>query len=83
MKTSRAYVRKAVEAVLETDAKTATVFMAPNQIIRATRRMYKRGNSRGPTEVLLTLGKPNYKERNLIKVYKATKQKFPITRVQF
>lgn len=62
------------EAVLAHNAKSAVQFLSEKLVIRATRRLYGKKIRKGPIEVLISLGKPNYQERNFIKRQKSKKQ---------
>jgi len=73
---------KVVEILLESGARTATKYLSARQIVRATRRTYRRGGGNGRTEILLTIGAPNYKERDFIKQCRAAGEVFPVKKVQ-
>lgn len=84
MKTPMNAITNVVEAVLRTDAVRATKYLAHNQVVRATKRTF-RNFERGPrenVEVLLTLGRPNYVEREFIKACKKAGEPFPVKKVQ-
>jgi hypothetical protein len=78
---SRNSVTKAVEALLETSSRQATVYQHPKLIIKATRRFKPDKRSRH-TEILLTIGTPNYAERAFIKACLKAGEPFPVRRVQ-
>lgn len=83
MKTPMNAITSVVEAVLRTDAIRATKYLAPNQVVRATKRTFK--FTKGPrenVEVLLTLGRPNYVEREFVKDCKKAGEPFPVKKVQ-
>ena len=68
---------------MRTDAVKATKYLAPNHIVRATKKRY--GYARGPKEnfeIILTIGKPNYAEREFVKVCKKAGEPFPVKKVQ-
>lgn len=73
-----------LEAVMRTDAIRATKYLATNHIVRATRKRY--GHIGGPKdttiEVILTIGKPNYAEREFVKACKKAGEPFPVKKVQ-
>ena len=81
MAPSRTALRQVVEAVLETGAYKATKFLSAKETVKATRRRFRRGGGR-ITEVLLTVGRPNYAERQFIKKAQAAGEPFPIKKVQ-
>lgn len=66
MKPLRNSIHRAVETVIESGARKATVFVSESQIVRATlpRRYSKRDRS---TTLLVTIGKPAFAERELLK----------------
>ncbi len=66
--------------------KQATKYISDKQIIRATRTTYKayKGKpDRGNIEINLTIGKPNFAEREFIKKLKKAKEPFPVKKIQF
>lgn len=68
MKSTAKYTEELISIILGADrARQATAILAKNQIIRATRRTFKGKFLRGNIEILVTIGKPNYRERKLIK----------------
>lgn len=66
--------------VVQNEAKTAVKYVDTNFVIRATRRLFngKLPAKSDPIVVLVTIGKPNYREREFIKDCKKAKEKFPI-----
>lgn len=62
-------------------AKKATVYISPTETIKATRRGKVNGRAK-TMEILFTIGKPNYKEREFIKKCKKAGEPFPIKKVQ-
>lgn len=78
------YIGEVVGLLLDTKAHHATKYLTDHKVIRATRRL-----SRGKIDhrawqdtVILTLGGPNYRERDFIKLAKKEGYKFPIDKVQ-
>lgn len=74
---------------LEADPRvhTATKYVSPTEVIRATRVVYKpwrRHLARFSRQlhVVLTHGKPNFAARRFIKMAKRAKEPFPIRKVQ-
>lgn len=62
-------------------AHVATKYLGPKDIVRATRVLCRgRIDNRRNTEVVLTIGRPNYQEREFIK--KCKKDSFPIKEIQ-
>ena len=62
--------------VLTNGAKQATLYLTPNLTVKATLRGKARTNGRGTT-ILLTIGKPNYEQRQFIARHKRTDGVFP------
>lgn len=81
MAITRSALGQVVEAVLETGAYKATKFLGPKETVKATRRRYKRRGRHSITQVLVTVGRPNYAERAFIKKAQAAGEPFPIKKV--
>lgn len=67
------------------NARTATKYLAPYLVVRATRILYthrKRQIRKGDkVEIVLNICKPNYHERTFIKACLKAKEPFPIKKV--
>jgi hypothetical protein len=78
-------ITNVVNALLENGAKTATKFISPKLVIRASQRLYRGklppSNSRS-IDIVLTIGAPNYEAREFIKACKKAKEPFPIKKIQ-
>ena len=78
---------QAIEALLRTDSKQAVKYVSPVLVVKATRVTY-RANGRKPrknersTELVLTFGRPGYREREFIKACAKAGEPFPVKRVQ-
>lgn len=78
-------ITSVVEILMRSDARRATKFLTDKQIVRATRKVVKGkfidkvGNN---LEIILTLGKPNFAEREFIKACKKAGEKFPVRNIQ-
>jgi len=63
------HAAKIVKAILDADAWKAFLFLGATQIVRGTRRYYS--SSKGPddkrVEILISIGRPNFREREFIK----------------
>ena len=80
MKYSRKSIVGVIEAALLPDARGAVEFLSQTQIVRATKRLADRSK----VELVVTLGKPNYAERAVIKRHKkAGGLRFPIFQTKF
>lgn len=62
-------------------AKRATKYVSPTLVYKATARHRIRRGAR-TVEMVVTIGKPNYAEREFIKVAKKAGETFPIKKVQ-
>jgi hypothetical protein len=78
---ARISIAKAVEAVFLDGVRRAVVFQHPNLTIVATRRHKGRKGER-ITEILLTIGKPNFRNRKFVKDYLKAGEPFPVRKVQ-
>lgn len=67
--------------------KSVTKYQSEKQIIRVKRKTfkaYKNGYRKGDNlEFVVTIGKPNYQEREFIKKCKKVGEKFPLRRIQY
>ncbi len=62
-------------------ARKATKYFSPTLVAKATRR--HKGTKRDrTTEILVTIGRPNYAERKFIKTALAAGEQFPIKGIQ-
>lgn len=83
MKISRTLLIQLFEILLmKGGAVRATKFLSENQVVRAVRRTYGGKIVKGNTEILVTIGKPNWKERDFINKCKKAKESFPVKKVQ-
>lgn len=81
MKVNRTDVRRVVEAVLELEnVRQATVFRSPTLTVRATRR-WKHGRD-FHNEIMLTIGRPNFAEREFIRDCQKAGEPFPVRKIQ-
>ena len=71
-----------VRTVLHGYARRATKYLDDHTIVRATRRGSVRKNAR-TDELVLTVGKPNYRERKFIKLCKEAGEPFPVKKIQW
>ena len=77
----KTYYNEVVECILQGDIVKATKFVSPKEIVRATRT--KTSFSRGQNiEMTLTIGKPNYAEREFIKDCQKAGEPFPVRNIQ-
>lgn len=71
------YVERVVQSILEGGVVKATKFVSPRLIVRATRTKNSFGK-RENIEMTLTIGRPNFAEREYIKESIKAKEKFPL-----
>lgn len=78
------HAARALVALNASPAKSASIFVAPDLVVRVTRpgRRKTHGRSRSHT-VLVTTGKPNYRARAFVKACRAAKEPFPVKKIQF
>lgn len=77
------HVSRAMQALCAYGARTATVYLAPDLVVRATRRLYRRRRfSKAAFEAVVTIGRPNYLERRFIAKAKKAGASFPVRKVQ-
>lgn len=81
MKITRDSIAKTVHGLLETGARKATFYLDEKTVVTATRRHRPR-KLEGTTEILLTMGKPNYAGREFVKACKKAGEPFPVRRLQ-
>lgn len=73
---------KAIRALQgSASVRRATVYVGPELTVKATRQRRPAKRSRGET-LLVTVGKPNYREREFIKACRKANEPFPVKRVQ-
>ena len=62
-------------------ARQATYYQSPTFVLRATRRHKVRRGER-TTELVLTVGRPNFRERRFISACQKAGEPFPVRKVQ-
>lgn len=82
-KISLGWVNKVIEILLRAEARKTVKYVSPVLVVRAVRKTYgKKILKRHNTEIILTIGKPNFLEREFIKTAKKVGEKFPIKKIQ-
>lgn len=71
-----------IKLLIEQKAVKATKFISHNSIIRVVRTRYGKKFSPGNIQLTITVGKPNYLERDFIKLCKKSNESFPVKNVQ-
>lgn len=73
---------KVAQALLDTKAYQAILYVSPTRTIKATRRRFKGKFGRRAVELIFTDGPPNYLERKRIKELKKVGEPFPVKKIQ-
>jgi len=65
----------------------ATKYISENETLKATRKLFKDNGRRidkrlRAVEIIFTIGKPNYEEREFIKKCKLAGERFPVKKIQ-
>ena len=77
-------IQKIVDQMFSNGAWKGTMYISPTQIIRITRVLSHGKLVTGTSfNLVVTVGRPNYSEREFIKVCKKAKETFPIKKIQF
>lgn len=77
------FVEQVINALIETRARSATKFISPKEIVRASRRRVRgRITGRGNIDIVLTIGRPNYAEREFIKACTKAGEPFPVKKIR-
>jgi hypothetical protein len=70
------------ECILVDGAYKATKYLSPTLTIKATRKRYKgKFLKNHAIDIVFTVGKPNYEEREVIKRYKKQGIAFPVNQI--
>lgn len=75
-------VAQVIDALLVSEKKRVTKFLAPNLTVKATRLRKPDRRDRAETYVV-SIGRPNYLERQFIKEAKAAGEPFPVRNLIF
>lgn len=76
------YIGEVFVPVLAGYAKKATKYISPKLVVKATLHGRKIDRRTGSFSILVTLGVPNYAEREYIKLLKAAGELFPVKKIQ-
>lgn len=74
-------VDELLETAIQTGAKTVTKYHSPSHTVKLTRR-HKPDRRNRRVEFVLTVGVPNYQERDFIKAAKKAGELFPVKKIQ-
>lgn len=77
-------VGKILEMLVENKAWKATAYLSEKFVVNMTRKLYngKLLLEKNHTEISLTLGRPNYEQREFIKLCKKAGEPFPVKKIQ-
>jgi hypothetical protein len=75
-------VTQVARAILFNGAVKATKYVNEKLTVKATRKCYKRRIRGGAIDIVLTIGRPNFEERDFIKKLKKAGEPFPVKKVQ-
>ena len=64
------------------DVVKATKYVSPKLVVRAVRTRYHNKIVKGNIEISLTIGRPNYLEREFIKKCQKVSEPFPVKKIQ-
>jgi len=81
MKITRTAIAKAIECLLESDARQATVYLGSKAVVTATRR-FKPDKRDKRVDIVLKLGAPNYREAKFINDCFKAGEPLPVRKVQ-
>lgn len=73
------HVGRCFNMALAPDVRRATSYLASNYTVKASRRHRRSGKQ---TEIVVTIGRPNYAERRFIKACVKAGEPFPVRKVQ-
>ncbi len=72
-----------IQACLANQAVRATRYLNPREVCRVTRRRYRgKVPTGGPVELVVTVGRPNYRERAQIRLLKKAGEPFPVKKIR-
>lgn len=81
MSQPHSHVAVAIQSLLRTGARKATVYESPTHVTKVTLRKKSLRGER-TTEFVVTIGRPNFLERQFIKSCKRAREPFPVRKIQ-
>lgn len=72
-------VARAIQSLIEAEAHRATIFVSPTHTVKVTRRSKRAEKNQ---EFIVTIGRPNWHERQRVKTFLKAQEPFPVKRVQ-
>lgn len=74
------HVARCIQSLVQTDAYRATLYVSPLETVKVTSR--NRKPRHGNLELVVTIGRPNWHERQRIKQFNKVKEPYPVKIVQ-
>ena len=76
-------VGNVVRVLIDSKSYRATKYLSPKLVVNATRKLYGRKveNERYGIDVILTIGRPNYRQRKFIKQCVKAGEPFPVKKI--
>lgn len=75
-------LNRIVNTLVKNNAFRVTKYVSPKETIRVTRRRYRGNKFASDVELIVTIGRPNYREREFIKSLKKAGEPFPVKKLQ-
>lgn len=75
------WISQVVSLLVKSGMRKATKYVSEKEVITATRRTYQGKILRENVDVVLKIGKPNYAEREYIKLLKKAGEPFPVKKI--
>lgn len=69
-------------ALTSTDARRVTAYLSPTLTVKVTRQRRYSGRNR-PETFIVTVGRPNWRERKFIAQCRKVREPFPVKKLQF
>lgn len=76
------HVEQVVRVLLESGSYRATRYVSEKLVVTACRRIFRGKILRGNVDIVLTIGRPNYAQRQFVKDCKQAGVPFPVRKVQ-
>jgi hypothetical protein len=76
------YVAKLVDQILTDRVRSAVKYVSPSHVVKATRKLYRGKIYKRQVDIVVTIGKPNYAEREFVKFCKTAQEPFPVPDIQ-
>lgn len=78
------YYQALADSLIRNGAHTATKYVSPNHVVRATRKVCNRRIDKRDRriEIMFTEGVPNYHARNFINMCRKAGEPFPVKKIQ-